>query len=92
MEELLVLPPDQLKTLDNSTTQREVPSTQGRTYTIHTAVTSPEPRRLDVVVTVTWRLAIAGACASAGAEGNCAGHFVTYSRTLQTRVQDPASP
>lgn len=89
MEELLSLPPEKLRDQNGAEVQRQIPSGRGRTYAVHTTVTAPDPARLDLVVTVSWQLAMGAACASAGPGARCAGSHATYSRTLQTRVQAP---
>ena len=91
MEELLALPPEKLRGHDNVEMRRQVPADGGRVYTVRTTVEAPDPARLDLTVTVTWQLTYAGACTS-GSNTSCAGTPVTYSRTLQTRVQAPAQP
>ena len=91
MEELLALPLDALETEHNTEVRRRVPPGTGRVYRVHTTVVAPDPARLDLTVTVTWQVAYAGACA-AGPDAACAGTPVTYSRTLQTRVQAPVQP
>lgn len=89
MEELLALPPDQLRAQNDGEVRRVIPPGQGRAYTVHTSVAAPDPARLDLTVTVTWQLSYAAACASTPGSG-CAGSQVTYARTLQTRVRAPS--
>jgi len=91
MDELLALPSEKLKGQNNFEVRHQVPLGGGRVYTVHTTVEAPDQARLDLTVTVTWQLAYAGACVP-GSGTNCAGNQVTYSRTLQTRVQAPAQP
>ncbi len=91
MEQLLAFPSEKLKEQNNAEMRWQVPADGGRVYTVHTTVEAPDPARLDLIVTVTWQLAYAGGCA-AGPDTNCAATPVTYSRTLQTRVQAPAQP
>ncbi len=91
MEELLGLPPEKLKEQNHAEMRRQVPADGGRVYTVRTTIEPPGPARLDITVTVTWQLTHAGACA-AGPGADCVGTPVTYSRTLQTRVQAPAPP
>lgn len=88
MEELLALPPDRLTEQDDTKKRVEVPP-GGRAYLVHTGVVAPDPALLDLTVTVTWQVPFGAACA-ARLSGNCAGSVVTYTRTLQTRVQAPA--
>ena len=92
MEELLSLPPERLKAQNDTEIRHHVPPGQGRAYTVHTTVVAPDPARLDLTVSVAWQLNFGAACASTGPSSNCAGSAVTYTRTLQTRVQAPAQP
>ena len=89
IEALLALPPDTLMDQNNAEARRQVPADGGRVYTVHTTIEAPDPARLDLIVTVSWQLAFGAVCAGSGSTGNCAGSQVTYSRTLQTRVQAP---
>lgn len=89
MEELLSLPPEDLKSQNGATVRRQIPSSGGRTYAVRTTVTAPDPARLDLVVTVIWQLAVGATCAGGGSGGGCTGGHATYSRTLETRVQAP---
>ncbi len=89
MEELLALPPEGLRAQNGADERRQIPSARGRTYVVHTTVVAPDPARLDLAVTVSWQLAFGAACADTGTGAACAGKRVTYSRTLQTRVQVP---
>lgn len=90
MEELLALPPGSLTEQNDTETRLEVPP-GGRAYLVHTRVLAPDPAWLDLTVTVTWQVPFGAACA-ARLSGDCAGSIVTYSRTLQTRVQAPGQP
>lgn len=89
MEELLVLPPEGLRAQNGADERRQIPPGGGRTYVVHTTVVAPDPARLDLAVTVSWQLAFGAACAGTETGGVCAGKQVTYSRTVQTRVQVP---
>ena len=91
MEELLTPPLDALETENNAEVRRQVPPGTGRVYHVHTTIVAPDPARLDLTVTVRWQVAYGGACA-AGPDAACAGAPVTYTRTLQTRVQAPVQP
>ncbi len=88
MEALLAFPREKLREQNNTEERRQIPR-GGRTYTLRTTVVHADPARLDLTVTVTWQLALGAACAGTGLEGECAGSHVTYSRTLQTRIQAP---
>jgi Tfp pilus assembly protein PilV len=92
MEELLSLPRERLTEQNGAEAGRQIPAVRGRTYVVHTAVTAPDPARLDVTVTVSWQLTMGSACAAAGSTNGCAGSQSMYSRTLQTRVQAPGEP
>jgi Tfp pilus assembly protein PilV len=88
MEELLALPIHTLTEQNDTEKRAEVPA-GGRAYLVHTAVAAPDPAWLDLTVTVTWQLPFGAACALSG---DCAGSVVTYTRTLQTRVQAAVKP
>jgi Tfp pilus assembly protein PilV len=90
MEELLALPPDTLTEQNDTEKRVEVPP-GGRAYLVHTGVVAPDPAWLDLTVTVTWQLPFGATCAMR-LSGDCVGSVVTYTRTLQTRVQAPVKP
>ena len=90
MEELLALPPDRLTEQNDTEKRVEVPP-GGRAYLVHTGFVATDPAWLDLTVTVTWQLPFGAACA-ARLSGDCVGSVVTYTRTLQTRVQAPVRP
>lgn len=86
LEELLALTPTQILEQANAQVIQQVPPGQGRTYLLRTTVDASKPARLDITVTVTWDVAFGGACAG-GPQAGCAGHRVTFTRTLQTRIR-----
>lgn len=90
MEELLALPPGNLKDQNDTEKRVEVPR-GGRAYVVRTGVVAPDPAWLDLTVTVAWQVSFAAACA-ARLSDNCAGSVQTNTRTLQTRVQAPPRP
>jgi Tfp pilus assembly protein PilV len=85
LEELLSLPPAQILEQNDTQVVEQLPTSQGRTYTVHVTVVASDPARLDIMVTVTWHVAFGAACAGRR-EGGCAGSPVTFTRTLQTRI------
>jgi Tfp pilus assembly protein PilV len=91
LEEVLALPPSEIPDQNNTQSQEQVPPGEGPTYTIHTTVDAPDPTRLDIAVTVTWRVTYTGACAAQSRGAVCTGNTATYSRTLRTRVFRPGA-
>jgi Tfp pilus assembly protein PilV len=91
MEVLLTLAADALERENDTEVQRKVPPGTGRIYHVRTIVVAPDPARLDLTVLVTWQVAYGASCV-AGPDATCAGAAVTYTRTLQTRIQVPVPP
>jgi Tfp pilus assembly protein PilV len=91
MEELLALPPAEIRQQDGTEALQQVPPGQGRTYAIRTTVDARDPTRLDITVTVTWQVTFNSTCASRARGADCTASTATYTRTLQTRVYSPDS-
>lgn len=85
METVSTLPPAEILAQNGREATQQVPSGSGRVYRVQTMVTSSDPDRLDIQVTVTWQVATGSGCA-AGPSAGCTGSTATYTRTLQTRV------
>ena len=86
LEQLRALPTSALAQENDTTSAEQVPSGQGRRYTIRTAVDGSDPAFLDVTVTVSWQVAYGSACSSGVSKSGCTGRQVVQSRTLETRV------
>ncbi len=85
METLLVLPPAEILKENGREATQQVPPGSGRVYRVQTIVSSSDPDRLDIAVTVNWQVVTGSGCA-AGPGAGCVGSTATYTRTLQTRV------
>jgi Tfp pilus assembly protein PilV len=88
MEELLAVPRNALPAQNGAEERRQVPPGKGRSYVVRSTVVATDPARLDLKVTVSWQQAYGSTCGEASGR-DCTGSQAAYSRTLETRVQEP---